>query len=114
MKRDIAKRLDECMSGERLFLDRKLTLSGLAMRVGTNRTYMSNYLNNTLHMTFFEYVNARRLEHATQLLITTQLTLAVIAERSGFNSLSTFRRSFFRKNGCSAAEFRKARAQQLP
>ena len=111
MKREIAKRLDECMSAERLFLDRKLTLSGLAMRVGTNRTYMSNYLNNALHKTFFEYVNSFRLEYATQLLLTTQLTLAVIAEQSGFNSLSTFRRCFQRAYGCSAVAYRKANAQ---
>lgn len=111
MKSEIAKRLDECMSVEQIFLDRTLTLNGLALRVGTNRTYMSNFLNETLHMTFFQYINSLRLKHATQLLTTTQLTLAVVAERSGFNSLSTFRRCFQRTYGCSAVTFRKKYAQ---
>lgn len=112
MKKDIALRLQECMAEEKLFLDRNLTLSGLAMRVGTNRTYMSNYLNTVCHQTFFSYVNSLRLAYATELLLTTQLTLAVIAEQSGFNSLSTFRRCFQRTYGCSALSYRRAHEQQ--
>ena len=102
------------MGVEKLFLDRSLTLTKLAMRVGTNRTYMSNYLNTVLHQTFFTYVNSLRLAYATELLLTTQLTLAVIAERSGFNSLSTFRRCFQLTYGCSAATYRNTHGQTEP
>ena len=91
---NFAARLEECMSQEEAFLNRKLTLSELALRVGTNRTYLSNYINQTLHLTFFDYINSWRLNYAKDLLVTTNLKLVVIAERSGFNSLSTFRRCF--------------------
>lgn len=43
-------------------------------------------------MTFFDYVNNLRVEHAVGLLQKSNLRLNVIAEQSGFNSISTFRR----------------------
>ena len=95
------------MSKEQAFLNPKLTLSELALRVGTNRTYLSNYLNQQLHQTFFEYVNSLRMSYATELLVTTNLTLEVIAEKSGFNSLSTFRRCFLQKHGTSPSVYKK-------
>ena len=104
---NFAARLEECMSQEEAFLNRKLTLSELALRVGTNRTYLSNYINQTLHQTFFDYINSLRLKYATELLTTTNLTLEVIAERSGFNSLSTFRRCFLQNYSTSPSVYRK-------
>ncbi|MBR2193620.1 MAG: helix-turn-helix transcriptional regulator [Bacteroidaceae bacterium] len=95
------------MSEEHAFLNPKLTLSELALRVGTNRTYLSNYINQTLHQTFFDYINSLRLKYATELLTTTNLTLEVIAERSGFNSLSTFRRCFLQNYSTSPSVYRK-------
>ncbi len=52
------------MSKEQVFLNPKLTLSDLALRVGTNRTYLSNYINQVLHQTFFDYINSLRLTYA--------------------------------------------------
>ena len=43
-------------------------------------------------MTFFDYVNNLRVEHAVSLLKNSDLRLNAIAEQSGFNSISTFRR----------------------
>lgn len=99
------------MSKEQAFLNPKLTLSDLALRVGTNRTYLSNYINQTLNQTFFDYINAHRLTYATELLLTTNYTLEVIAEKSGFNSLSTFRRCFMQTHGCSPSVYKKEKRQ---
>lgn len=101
-------RLNEMMSKEEAFLNPKLTLTELALRIGTNRTYLSNYINQSLHQTYFEYINSMRLKYATELLVTTNLTLEVIAERSGFNSLSTFRRCFVHTYNCSPSAYKKA------
>ena len=104
---NFAARLEECMSQEEAFLNRKLTLSELALRVGTNRTYLSNYINQTLNLTFFDYINNWRLNYAKDLLVSTNLKLVVIAERSGFNSLSTFRRCFLHQFNLSPSAYRK-------
>lgn len=101
------ERLEECMTKEKAFLNPHLTLSELARRVGTNRTYLSNYLNNELKVSFFDYVNAYRLEHLHNLLLTTNYTLEVLAECSGFRSLSTLRRRFALRYGCPIFIYRR-------
>lgn len=100
-------RFDECINVEKVFLDPKLTLTELALKVGTNRTYMSNYINRELGKTFFDFINSLRLDYATELLLSDNLTLEVVAERSGFNSLSTFRRYFIHVHNCSPTAYKR-------
>ncbi len=83
---------------EHLYLNPKLTIMDLAQAIGTNRTYISNYLNKVLGTTFFDYVNQYRLSYAEQLLRQTKMSIEEIADRSGFNSRSTFRRAFLKRS----------------
>lgn len=92
---------------QKLFLDPHLRLSDVALKVGTNRTYLSRFFNQEKGHTFYDYVNGMRLDYAEKLLLTTSDSLAKIAESSGFNSLSTFRRAFATCHNCSPAEFRR-------
>ena len=73
--------------------------------------YISNYLNNVLGTTFFDYVNQYRLSYAEQLLRQTKMSIEEIADRSGFNSRSTFRRAFLKRFGCAPSHYR---LQHLP
>ena len=100
--------LDELMREKRVWMEPHLTLPDLAALVGTNRTYLSNYLNNTLHTTFYDYINGFRMEAALALLNDpdSTLTMVEVAESCGFNSISTFRRVFVRAMGCSYVEYR--------
>lgn len=96
------KKLKKCMEDDRLFLNSRLTLEDAARAIGTNRTYLSDYLNNTLGTTFYEYVNAYRVKYACALLSAPDadgLILADVAEKSGFNSMSTFNRAFRKVTG---------------
>lgn len=95
------------MTVEKAFLNPDLTLAGLARLVRTNRTYLSNYFNHQLNTTFYNYLNDYRIAYATKLLLETNLTLEVLAEHSGFKSLSTFRRNFELRYGCSASVYRR-------
>ena len=104
----LEQRIGTLFEAEHVYLDPHLRLSELAMRLGTNRTYLSQYFNKSLELTFYDYVNSYRIEHAKRLLRTTEDTLDAIAAASGFNSISTFRRSFRQKEGCSAMEYRNA------
>lgn len=102
------KKLQESMENGRMFLNPKLTLSDVAGAIGTNRTYLSEYLNSTLQTNFYEYVNNFRIKEACALLTSdNRKNLSEIAELSGFNSLSTFNRAFVKKVGETPARYIK-------
>ena len=86
-----------------------LTLAELAAELGTNRTTLSSYINNGLGTTFYDYVNSSRLEYTEKLLSDPDAKYSVeqLAELSGFNSLSTFRRAFGKKYGMSPQQYRE-------
>ncbi len=94
-----------------LFLNAKLSLNDLATEMGTNRSYLSNCLNNELGVTFYDFINSFRLERAKALLgdATFEGSIEETALLSGFNSVSTFRRSFQKKYGCTPSQYRRQR-----
>lgn len=65
---DFAERLHNYMKEQSLYLNPKLTITDIAQEIHTNRTYLSDYLNNHLHTTFYDYVNNFRIHMACELL----------------------------------------------
>jgi AraC-like DNA-binding protein len=100
-------KLEQCMKEECLYMNPKLTISDVAIAIGTNRTYLSDYLNEKLGVTFYEYVNRYRVMEACGILIgDDNKLLKVVAEQSGFNSLSTFHRSFLKVMKVTPLQYR--------
>lgn len=59
-------------------------------------------------MSFAEYLETRRLEMACRLLLQTDLSVAEVAEQSGFALYNTFYKSFKRHFDCSPNEYRQS------
>lgn len=102
----LAATVRQLFEEEKIYLNPKLKLSDVARMVGTNRTYLSRFFNEENGQTFYDFVNNYRVEHATQLLRTSSYTVLEVAEKSGFNSVSTFRRAFVAAYKCSPNEYR--------
>lgn len=103
--------LQKVMEEDRLYLNPKLAIADVSNAIGTNRTYLSNYFNNELNITFYDYINKYRIEKSAKELLALypwNLSIEEIAERSGFNSISTFRRAFLKQTGMTPQQFRKA------
>lgn len=100
-------KIDAYLVQEKAFLNPRLKLSDVAQAVGSNRTYVSNYFNRELSTTFYDYVNALRLDFACELLQKSKDSLYAIAIHAGFNSLSTFHRVFSKSKGTTPTEYRK-------
>lgn len=107
----LVHKLELLLTENEIWKNPQLTLSDLAIEVGTNRTYLSNYLNNSLNTTFYDYINSFRLKAAIKKLEdpNSTATMVEIAETCGFNSISTFRRVFVRAMGCSLSEYRQSK-----
>lgn len=105
----IASALQHCMEAEKLYLNTRLSLAELAVAVGTNKTYISNYIN-AQGSTFYDYVNGYRIEEACRIIDESKaagqrIVMADVAARSGFNSTSTFNRYFFKLQGITPTSY---------
>lgn len=105
----LAERLNRCLEQEKPFLNPKLTLSDMSLAVGTNKTYLSDYINKTLGTTFYELINTYRVEAACALIRSMsegeRIPMTEVAERSGFNSLSSFNRYFVKVKKITPKQF---------
>ncbi len=85
-----------------------LTLEDLAVSLGTNRTYLSSFINSTFGMSFREWIAGLRIEYAKQRLVADpKMTVAEVSEASGFLSQSYFIRLFTEKEGLTPSKWKK-------
>lgn len=86
-----------------------LNIEDVAVRLGTNRTYLSSYIKATYQMSFREWIAGLRIEYAKGLFIShPKMTVSEVSEASGFLSLSYFTKIFSEKEGASPSKWRKA------
>lgn len=74
----------------RHYNDSNLSLKTLADKLSINSAYLGRQFSTETGMFFSDYLNDVRIQHAKQLLNTTSLKLAEIAERVGFMNVSYF------------------------
>lgn len=79
----------------------------LANLVGYHPYYLNKLFNKNTGKTLHQYLISYRLEIAEQMLRTTEIPVASIAEECGFSSIISFETNFKKKNGMTPSEFRK-------
>ncbi|WP_138493360.1 GH39 family glycosyl hydrolase [Paenibacillus pinistramenti] len=85
-----------------------LTLNEVAELHYVSVPYLSKSFKKTMGMTFSEYLNKIRLEHALAYLLYTDQPITRIALDSGFPSLAAFNRVFRETYQVSPSQYRKA------
>lgn len=84
-----------------------ITLESVANNVYMNSFYFSAFFKKHTGKNFKEYLNEIRLENAVRLLITSNLHLSEIAEKTGFKSLRSMNELFLKVYGETPNEYRK-------
>ena len=93
-------RFRHLMMDEQAFLHPSLTLSDVAERLHSNKTYVSKMVNNTYNMGFPEVLNILRIDYAEQYIIShREATQEEIAKACGFLSASSLNSTFKRITG---------------
>lgn len=93
---------------EKPYLREDLRLTDLQRIFPMSRSYLSQLFNKELGCSFSDYVNHFRVEESKRLLEAEPLaSIQEIAERSGFHSISTFRRAFIKQTGVIPSEYRR-------
>ena len=102
--------LEKLVEQQKLYLKKDLTLSDLAAAMNSNRTYVSKYLSQVLGVTFYDYINQLRIERVSIPMLREhpEYKLDYVAQVSGFASISTFRRAFFKLTGQTPSQYEAA------
>lgn len=105
----LIERIRVLMEEELFFKQRDLQISDVALRVGSNRTYVSNYLNRELNLSFSDYINKYRIDYAKSLMSikNNPLTILEVSEQSGFANEVSFYRNFKKFTGTSPKKWHK-------
>ena len=103
----VGKSIDHHLITQQLYLTPNLKIGDLAKATGICRTYISNYINQTKGMSFSDYINNLRVEHAKTLLShnTDHTKIVIIATQSGFSSEQSFYRNFRKFTGMKPLEW---------
>lgn len=83
-----------------------LTLEETANLAGFSKYHFTRLFKSFTGITFYKYLNQKRIAHAEKLLIDPEISITDVALHSGFNSLSTFIRMFKLLKNCTPTEFR--------
>lgn len=90
------------------YADPGITAQGIALMFNSNRTSLSQYLNNELGMTCFAWITRLRMEDAKkQLIEKPDASISEIAMSIGIADQSNFGRAFKRFTGVSPAAYRR-------
>ena len=108
-------RLERVMNAERAYLRPDLTLPELAKAVDCSVNHLSQVINSGFGMSFFDYVNRYRVDHAKTLLSRLDGngdSVLNIAFSVGFNSNSAFYTAFKKRVGQAPAQYRRGLMRQ--
>ncbi len=104
----LKQQLDLLMDDKKPYLNRNLLKADLAEMLGVNHPEMARLLNERIGMSFFEYINYYRIKEFVLLAQSEEgkkLTFFGLAQEAGFNSKTTFNKSFKKLLGTSPKEY---------
>ncbi len=84
-----------------------ISLEDIASNCYVNKFYLSHIFTKFKGMSVGKYVLCLKMDEAKRLLETTNLSINIIAERSGFNDPNYFSRTFKKQLGLSPLQYRK-------
>lgn len=105
----------ELMEQEKLYLNNKLTIDEVAKRLMTNRSYLSQMINDKFKTNFNNFINEYRVKEAQRLLLennTNNYSIEGVSISVGFNSKSTFNAAFKKFTGIRPSEFIQLKKKQ--
>lgn len=107
-KRVLFVRLETLLQEQRIYTDNLLTKEKVAEMLDTNRTYLSQIINEQTKQNFTQFVNGFRTKEAVRLLSDPACVtpLKALCVELGFNSMTTFYSQFQAATGMTPAQYR--------
>lgn len=84
-----------------------ITLTELAKKYGISVGYLSSLIKENVGLSYSDYVTARRIQKAKELLEDERLSMEQIAEQTGFRDHFYFIKVFKKHTGITPGKYRK-------
>ena len=88
-------------------LAEELSLSVLAEQFHLNPQYISQLFKSEIGVNFLAYLTSIRMEKAKKLLLSTSLSVAEVAEQSGYGDYRVFTKVFKKSEGITPSQYRR-------
>ena len=88
-------------------LAEEVSLSVLAEKFHLNPQYISQLFKNEIGVGFLAYLTNIRMERAKKLLLSTSLSVAEVAEQSGYGDYRVFTKVFKKSEGITPSQYRR-------
>jgi AraC-like DNA-binding protein len=105
---ELYKNLIEQITKESYYTESSLSLNDLAQKIDISPNYLSQIINEKEGKNFFDFINAFRVAEFKRLIAiptNQQYTLLALAYDCGFNSKSSFNRSFKKHTGFTPSQY---------
>lgn len=102
----LKERLLEYFESEKPYLSKNLTMEEVAMRLFTNKSYLSKTINVEMNKNFRELVNYYRVKEAINIFSSnTEISMNELRDRCGFNNNASFTSAFKLNTGYTPGEW---------
>jgi AraC-like DNA-binding protein len=113
----LKEKLEKLFKEDKIYLRQNLTIWDVSMELGTNRTYVSQLINDYYKMNFSRFVNQYRIERAKESLMhkdTEVFSLETIGEQCGFGTQNNFIRVFRSFENTTPGKYREEQSIVSP
>lgn len=99
---------------EKLYLTDQITINDIAERLGTDRRYLSRFINEHYGINFSRWISEMRIDEAKRLMEQKpDEGLEWVALQTGFSSLSYFSKVFSQVVGVSPKKWRASHVEDV-
>ena len=104
---DNVRLLEQWMEQQKPYLNPEFKLMDLRAVLPMNRTYLSQFINDTYGCPFYQWVNGLRIEEAKRLMTEQpEMTIEEVSKQCGFSYRRNFSRTFVEITGMTPSEWR--------
>ncbi|MBN1534508.1 MAG: AraC family transcriptional regulator [Spirochaetes bacterium] len=106
---DNKMKIDKIMKEEKVYMDSEITLPMLAEKLSLPVHHLSQIINQAYNKSFYEFISLYRIEQAKELILSSKdedIRIMNICFQVGFNTISSFNKSFKKFTGLTPTQFR--------
>lgn len=93
------------------FMEYGFGLSTIAEHCNLSETYFSQIFKEVMGENFSTYVEKKRMAYAYKLIVESDMTIDMVAEKTGYSNTNAFRKAYKRFYGISPSQSRKNKAE---